>query len=302
MSSVRVMLDKLELQINTYPLFNMFEFHMADVVFLERVSMFVFKAWVEQLHIKYPSKTFVGFYGSKHPNLSDFSRIGMFAVIEPRPMLDLDNIVHYDSTLFRNYTSNKDMKASHFEPQAAENIANLYLPCCIEKKGLLDKIHSALNEALLNATDWAYDEMNIPKNHQNWWLTGSCNVEKSEMNIMVYDHGSSLPRHFFKTRLQEVNKLKADLDISKDSSDADVINAAIQFGKDEYRSYIIDGAGRGLRQMKNLAAEFKVGKFLIRSGYGSYRRDMENGEFKNEGVEEQAFELPGTLLCWSLEE
>ena len=264
--------------------------------------MFIFKSWVEQLHIKFPHVTYRGLYGAAHPNFSNFIDIGMLAVIEPATSVYKTSESENSKNIkFLNYSSNKDMKASHFEPTAAQNVAELFLPCCDNDESVTDRIHSSINEALLNATDWAYDGLSIPQSEQNWWLTGISNEELNRIIILVYDQGASLPYHFSNTRLKEVQQLTIDLGLSDNPSDKSILKAAIEFGKSEYRAYISDGAGRGLRQMRELTADFRVGKFLISSGYGILRHDMLNGVITTLEVREQEYKLPGTLIYWELE-
>ena len=279
-----------------------FEIHMHSIVFNDLITMFIFKSWVEQLHIKFPHVTYRGLYGAAHPNFSNFIDIGMLAVIEPATSVYKTSESENSKNIkFLNYSSNKDMKASHFEPTAAQNVAELFLPCCDNDESVTDRIHSSINEALLNATDWAYDGLSIPQSEQNWWLTGISNEELNRIIILVYDQGASLPYHFSNTRLKEVQQLTIDLGLSDNPSDKSILKAAIEFGKSEYRAYISDGAGRGLRQMRELTADFRVGKFLISSGYGILRHDMLNGVITTLEVREQEYKLPGTLIYWELE-
>lgn len=298
---LRSMIERLEALIRSNNPHGVFEIHMHSLQFADTISIFLFKSWIEQLHIMYPLVAFKGLYGTNHPNLAYFEKIGIFIVIEPSMKVAPEDIPTIANTEFQNYSSNKDMKASHFEPTAAQNVAELFLPCCDQNEALIDEIHSAINEALLNATDWAYERLELPKPEQNWWLTGICDKKEKNINILVYDQGSGLPHHFAKTRLVEVEKLATDLHLPAKPSDASVIEAAIEFGKQQYRPYIADGAGRGLRQMRELTEKFRVGKFLISSGYGVLQHEMVNGKLQRQEVTEQGFRIPGTLLCWLLE-
>ena len=159
------------------------------------------------------------------------------------------------------------MTRNHLDPNDAAKLRNgfaeltqrLRIPESV-KLG----IYEGLCEAMTNTKDHAYqfpEELRLPYMGGRWWMTGSTAVDGTEIEVVFFDQGISIPVHLPKTSSEFVKKHIR----SQAFNDAKMIEAAVK----ERRSATQESnRGKGLGQIQELINRAPTGQLRILSRSG----------------------------------
>lgn len=274
-------------------------------------TILIYRAWVEEIHKKFPRAKLFGRYNIDDPRNELFEAFGYFDILPPMNF-SIDQLHSKGSNLkckFFDEISYRNM--SNAEPRLAFEIAELMFG---DNKDIPPNHHqlgASINEALHNIRNWAYESYN-DISMSRWWMTGLFNQETKKLNILIYDMGVGIPERFSKHRLGNIGLMSKVLDVDKEASDSQFLLAAMKLNAKNARQLIPDGRCRGLQQMRQMTIGFETASMSIRSGRGQYHMLCSKGKITNcsadpapsivkKGPNEPTTSfIPGTLIMWSL--
>jgi len=296
----------LESEINLNPHIRVFSLNLTKVIFNDLHCQVLLKAWVQDLAIRHPYLKFFGSYGVNHPNLFTFQEIGLLSLLpmELKGNKTVEEAFDQKQRLV-SFSASEGQRVPSLVPFAAFSVVKLldapYSTSIIKKNHLM----VAINEALLNVKQWAYNSISVENDQQQWWLVASLNSYNDKLQVIVYDLGFSLVSQFKKQHVNKSSLLRSQLKVNLKSPDCDLIHAALLMGEDKYRGNIVkSGRRRGLKQMKELPKYFKEGNFVIRSGSGAcaLKNSTVNNLLDNTIMKYSLTTyIPGTMVSWEIQ-
>ena len=172
---------------------------------------------------------------------------------------------------------------------------------------LANRVHSVLNEAMLNVSMHAYDPQFYTADEgvrDRWWVAGLGNAENNEVILFAYDLGVGIAK-------TAPVKLGADLQgfldeimmkiglKGPDARDHHIIEAAIKSRKSRTGKA---QHGKGLTSMIQLIDRAPSGTIWISSGGGQYlyAKSDRAGQEPMELATPLEYSVPGTLIVWQL--
>lgn len=168
-----------------------------------------------------------------------------------------------------------------------------------------NRVHGALNEALLNVGMHAYDqEFFVPGSAiaGRWWVVGLIDPKDHTAYFIAYDHGvgiaTTAPKTSGEELLSSLDHIMAAIGLRRsDARDHDIIRATVNMrrsrtGKAQH--------GKGLTSMMRLVDLAGTGTVWIASGGGQYLYTREGNKEPVEGSEALRYRVPGTLILWRL--
>lgn len=164
--------------------------------------------------------------------------------------------------------------------------------------------YAGMFEAILNSWNWAYPT-DHPWEHpfvRMWWMTGSVDVRRNEVNVAVFDQGVSIPvslphwKHF--ERLERVMlRAKKSLGLEQPFGHPSYDGAAIKMAMKVAKTATgLSQHGKGLHTMQEVAERASHGRLRVVSRNGEYI--WETGRSPISRYNEAP--LHGTLVEWWL--
>jgi len=148
-------------------------------------------------------------------------------------------------------------------------------------------VNKAISEAMLNVKQHAY-----PQNEVNdfWWATAT--IFGNNLHIALCDRGMGIP----KTLMDKswFKKALAALKLKSDSSDAEMIKAAMEYTRSSRR---VRGGGLGSRDIQQLVLDAHEGHLTIISGKGYY---CLRGKNNDQIARKIGYDVAGTLIHWQI--
>jgi len=177
----------------------------------------------------------------------------------------------------------------------------------LKDPALANRIHGALNEAMLNVSMHAYDPAFFKQGSApsgRWWVAGLADPEKNEVMFFAYDHGVGIartaPRNVGDDLMTFLDQLLAKVGLMRaDAQDHHVIEAAIKARKSRTG---LPQHGKGLTSMIQLVDRVRCGTVWICSGAGQYLYSKPDNPSEEpvEGSTPLEYSVPGTLIIWRL--
>lgn len=170
---------------------------------------------------------------------------------------------------------------------------------------LANRVHGALNEAMLNVSMHAYDREFLTPGKAlegRWWVAGFAN--DNELIFMAYDHGvgiaTTAPKTIGEELYRRLDQALAMIGLGRaDALDHHIIEAAIKArrsrtGKAQH--------GKGLTSMIDLIQRAGRGSVSICSHGGQYlySKPADPAMEPTEGSLPLAHSVPGTLIIWHI--
>ena len=154
-------------------------------------------------------------------------------------------------------------------------------------------IYDGLCEAMTNTNEHAYgapDPQGYPRLDGQWWMTGSVSRNGSDLDVVFFDQGISIPRSLPKGHLWEHVK---GLLVGSAKNDAMMIQIAVEHPRSATG---MSHRGKGLQQIRGVVDHAPRGRIRILSRRGRYI--YTKGEGVQMGVLSE--DLGGTLIHWQL--
>ncbi len=163
-------------------------------------------------------------------------------------------------------------------------------------------IYDGLCEAMANTKDHAYQDAEkhlnkFPVLKGQWWMTGSVTNCGSEIEVVFFDQGISIPRHLTKNTSEKIRALFNNIIDSQVKNDAMMIKAAMEISRTETRE---SNRGKGLAQIQKLIELSHKGKLRILSKKGEYIYSYEKGKKPKVETNNLEGDIGGTLIHWHL--
>lgn len=191
----------------------------------------------------------------------------------------------------------------------ASNADNVFTQCSgILTPELCKSVYTGVTEAMTNCVHHAYDDFDIPREEQKWWLFSR--EYNNELQVIFCDLGMGIPRSLYRQTDKVDNSwwdnLKTFLQQYKlngrSINDGLKIKAAIEIGQTRTRK---ENRGLGLKQMVSNLDDLSSNqsKVEIISGSGIYRRQsakQANPEYVSFLSEQKNIMIQGTLIYWCI--
>jgi len=173
-------------------------------------------------------------------------------------------------------------------------------------RALANRVHGALNEAMLNVTMHAYDPEFLVLGQTlpgRWWVAGV--ADHREVIFLAYDQGvgiaATAPKTVGEGLMVVMDKMLATIGLGRaDARDHHFIEAAIRARRTRTG---MAQHGKGLTSMIQLVELAGGGAVQICSHGGQYIYSLSRtpGSEPVEGSLPLEYKLPGTLIIWHLE-
>ncbi len=169
--------------------------------------------------------------------------------------------------------------------------------------GIEYQFDDAIKEAMGNSIEHAYhdDFSEVGKRKGKWWICGHYDKKRESLEIAFYDYGIGIRESINYNLGEEADKFFFDLLKEKTiTSDADLIETAIEGDLAKYKRYKDHDRGKGFKRFKKFA---KVSanncELTIVSSKGRYKFCY-NAETETEKVEKKTLSAPidGMLIKW----
>ncbi len=163
-------------------------------------------------------------------------------------------------------------------------------------------IYDGLCEAMTNTMDHAYQDAEIhltkfPILKSQWWMTGSVRNCGSEIEVVFFDQGISIPIHLPKNPSERIRERINNIFDSQARNDAMMIKAAMDISRS---ATLETNRGKGLDQIRKLIELSEKGKLRILSRKGEYIYDYEKGKKPKVKTNVLEGDIGGTLIHWHL--
>lgn len=155
-------------------------------------------------------------------------------------------------------------------------------------------LYRSIGEAIANSVEHAYpEEGDFPdRMGRRWWLTGSLDFARSRLNVVLLDHGISIPGSLPRSRHKlEIGEYLMRM-FRGEEDDGKVIEAAMEHGRSRLKQ---PQRGKGLGDVLELALAHPTNRLRVisRNGYFVF----ENGVARSET---RTHPLNRTLVQWDL--
>ena len=195
----------------------------------------------------------------------------------------------------------KFMSGKHLDTSSIielkEGLAKLTTKLDTEKEIKLG-IYDGLCEAMTNTKDHAYQyadkHLKLPYLEGQWWMTGSVTNCGTEIEVVFFDQGISIPCHLPQTSAEYLRAYFK----SQGRDDAMMIKAAMAISRSSLKQE--KHRGQGLPQIKDLINLSQKGKLRILSRKGEYIYEYEKGKAPKEKTQNLVGDIGGTLVHWHL--
>lgn len=164
-----------------------------------------------------------------------------------------------------------------------------------EKSSLAADIEEALQEAMLNAAEHAYegvDPEELPPTR--WWFAGMYDPDQGEAFFYALDHGRGIPARALETMPLEIDSYVGSSDADT-TSDVEVLEAAILAPR-----LNTAGRGKGLPTIVGLLDESMSGGIRIHSGEAAWHSSRKKDQPAVSPPETACYRIPrgfpGTLV------
>ncbi len=162
-------------------------------------------------------------------------------------------------------------------------------------------IYDGLCEAMTNTMDHAYQDaekhLKLKILNGRWWMTGSVTKCGSEIEVVFFDQGISIPRHLTKNTSERIRARINKFFDSQVNNDAMMIKAAMEISRTETKE---SNRGKGLAQIQKLIELSHKGKLRILSKKGEYIYSYEEGKKPYVKTNNLEGDIGGTLIHWHL--
>ena len=197
----------------------------------------------------------------------------------------------------------KFMTGKHLDPESAEDLKDGLAQLTNRLEAAEDirlGIYDGLCEAMANTQEHAYqyaDEyLRLPVLKDQWWMTGSVTNCGSEIEVVFFDQGISIPCHLPKTMEEHVKEFFQFFRISA-RNDAMMIKAAMAVQRSATKK---SNRGKGLAQIQNLIDRAPEGQLRILSRRGEYIYQKKEAEGESVKTRTLKGDIGGTLIHWRL--
>ena len=197
----------------------------------------------------------------------------------------------------------KFMTGNHVIAEDAEclrdGLANLTEKFNVAQSAKL-AVYDGLCEAMTNTVEHAYqftEDLRFPYLNGQWWMTGSVAGDGSQIDVIFFDQGVSIPGHLprsgfkehFRAFLRKLNIAKLD--------DGEMIKAAMQLSRSAMDT---EHRGRGLPQIQQLIKFVPFGRLRILSRRGEYVYEKRTHAPAHVQTKTLTGDIGGTLIHWHL--
>ena len=162
-------------------------------------------------------------------------------------------------------------------------------------------IYDGLSEAMTNTLDHAYQDaqkhIRFPILNGQWWMTGSVTNCGSEIEVVFFDQGISIPCHLPKNKGEYLREYFREYFNPSAQDDAMMIKAAMEINRSSTNE---KNRGKGLSQIQNLIKLAPKGKLRILSRKGEYIYNKVDGKKPSVNTRTLEGDIGGTLIHWHL--
>lgn len=199
----------------------------------------------------------------------------------------------------------KFMTGNNLEPTSIDDLKERLARLTTEldtAKEIKLGIYDGLCEAMTNTKDHAYQDAEkhlkqFPLLKGQWWMTGSVTNCGSEIEVVFFDQGISIPRHLTKNKRERIRAHINKFFDSQVENDAMMIKAAMEISRTETKE---SNRGRGLAQIQKIIELSHKGKLRILSKKGEYIYSYEEGKKPYVKTNNLEGDIGGTLIHWHL--
>jgi len=282
-------------------------FHVMQ--FRNIAVLLMFRAWLQRVLERNQNATLIGNYGENESWISLYRRFGFFKIAPPKKPITIGK---KDNGIQVKFACETDLRNEvNPEPELAYEVCQFIGTAQNSDIARQNILGAAINEAIHNIKNWAYDEYHSVSGCR-WWVAAVFNVNDRSLNVIVYDMGVGIPQRFKERRLDKLGLMSSVLELGVDSTENQILLAAMKLQAENARQLLPDGRCRGLQQMRTMTANFSPGSFNVYSGASQYHMLCLGGRIRrcsaipppslsNEArYENFTINVPGTLVSWTL--
>ncbi len=153
-------------------------------------------------------------------------------------------------------------------------------------------LNTALCEASANTVEHGYNNSNINKDTDRWWLTASIDKQEGTISFVFYDQGMGIFKSLEHHKNSQVKKLyNRASNLIKDKPHAKILQHMLSNNASKHNTI---NRGYGMQTFKNFIDKADNGLLFIASENASY-------EYPKDSLKEYSNSLSGTLIVWKIQ-